>query len=141
MMENAEEPVSLRRSMDRLMADNQRADRARMDAILERMIGMEAALNVLRDEYDSGRTQTILVQEQQTHIFQKLTEFSARFIDHIEDEASERRLLNALMEKVTVHSERISVLDRLVWAVIGAGGVGAASAVGWAMNHVQSAAN
>lgn len=135
-----EDAASLRRRLDQEMAENQRADRARLDAMLSRMGGMETALNRLTADYEQVRRQTLTVQEQQTHIIERLTEFSARFVAHVDDEAAERTILRTIAETITQHGERISFLDRLLWAVIGAGGVGAASAVGWALSHVQGVA-
>ena len=129
----------MRRNMDFEITENQRADRARMDAMLARMAGMEAALDRLRKDYDTQNNYTLAVQEQQTEIIHKLTDFSARFVSHVEDEAAERAVLKAIAETITRHAERISVLDRMVWAVIGACGIFACGAVGWALNHVASA--
>ena len=127
-------------TFDQELAENQRADRARVDIMLNRMATMEAAMNGLEMAYQQQHTQTLSVQEQQTEIIQRLTEFSVRFVNHIEDEAAERAVLKAIAETISRHAERISQLDRLVWASIGACGIGAAGAVGWALNHVAMSA-
>lgn len=130
--------LALAQHLDQEMTENARADRVRMDALLEKIAAMEAMLDRLRADYDAARHQTIAVQEQQTKIIEKLTDFSSRFVQHIEDESAERDLIKVIAEKVTIHSERISSLDRLLWAVIGACGVGFVGAVSRAISFIQS---
>lgn len=134
----ADDLLVARRAFDQELSENQRADRARMDAILQRLGNVESSLSILRQTHDSVQDHAVGIQERQTEIIEKLTDFAVRFSLHVESENHDRALFAAIAEKVVVHSERITALERLLWWVIGAGGMAAMAAVGWVVNYLQS---
>lgn len=134
----ADDLLVARRAFDQELSENQRADRARMDAILQRLGSVESSLIILRQTHDSVQDHAVGIQERQTEIIEKLTDFAVRFSLHVESENHDRALFAAIAEKVVVHSERITALERLLWWVIGAGGMAAMAAVGWVVNYLQS---
>lgn len=134
----ADDLLIARRAFDQELSENQRADRARMDAILQRLGSVESSLIVLRQTHDSVQSHAVEIQQRQTEIIEKLADFAVRFSLHVETESQERAIFTAIAEKVIVHAERITALERLLWWVIGAGGMAAMAAVGWVVNYLQS---
>lgn len=120
------------------IAENQRADRARMDAILQRLGSVESSLAILRQTHDTVQGHAVEIQQRQTEIIEKLADFAVRFSIHVETESHERAIFTTIAEKVVVHSERITALERLLWWTIGAGGMASMAAIGWVVNYLQA---
>lgn len=133
-----EDAASLRRRMDQALAENARQDWVQICEMLERLARMESVIQHLGDEARTARQQTLAVQVAQNSIIEKLTEFSARFVAHVEDEAQERSLFQTLADRVSAHAARITGLERLFWALAGASGTVALAAVGWALELLKT---
>ena len=106
-MEDLENTITLRRKIDKDIVDNQREDRRRLDEVVSRLSNTDARLASMQDEFLIMREFGSRVQDVQTDIVERLTALSEqvialskRFIEHIEEEDEERRMMKAIAEQL-----------------------------------------
>ena len=105
-----DEAITLRRRIDDEMSETLREYRGRIADDIERLGRIDEALTLL----------------------------SARFVAHIEDESSERALLQEMTRIVAAHSERLTVMERMqvaLWSVVGTVSTGG---VVWVIGHLST---
>lgn len=133
---SADEAVTLRRQLDQQFSETLRDYYTRQCDVSDRLARIDETLSQLKIDFDAGRQSRMTIQEQQTSIHERLTNLSARFIDHINDESAERALLQEMTRTVAAHSERLTVLERMqiaLWSVVGTVTTGG---VGWVIGHL-----
>jgi hypothetical protein len=133
-----EEVKTLRRRIDDDMAQTLKEYRDRISSISERLTRIDESLTNLKTDFMVGREARLTIQEYQTSIVERLAGLSSRFILHIEEETTERILLQEMTKQLSVHNERLKGLDRLgvsIWSVIGTMSIGV---VAWIINHITT---
>lgn len=71
------------------------------------------------------------IAERQVDVQSQLTMLSQRFVDHIEEESGERKLLQAVASQLEIHTMQLSWIERMQYALWGAVGMLAAGGAGW----------
>jgi archaellum component FlaC len=99
-----------RRAIDAELSENMRDYRNRQNDVAERLARVDEALKQLRIEFDAGRQSRLTIQEQQTGILERLTNLSSRLMEHLTEEAQERKLINETARAVALQGERINAI-------------------------------
>lgn len=135
-----EDAITLRRRMDDQFADAIRDYQKQQQEMAERLARIDEALSHLKVEFDAGRQSRTNIQEIQTTISERLTALASRFIEHINDESSERALLQEMTRTVAAHSERLTTLERMQIALGSVVATLATSGVVWIIGHLTVSA-
>lgn len=105
----ADESMYLRRQMDQALIGAQEKHWNKMTEIVERQITIES----------------------------ELTALSTRFVEHIDDERNELKMLHDATERLVDHTVRIDMLERMQYALWGALGTLSFGGVGWVIAHLS----
>lgn len=152
MSDELENTITLRQKIDKDIVDNQREDRRRLDEVVSRLSNADARLASMQDEFLIMREFGSRVQDVQTDIIERLTALSEqlialskRFIEHIEEEDEERRMMKAIAEqlKETViqlkeNSIRTNYLERGIVLLTTACTAVVTGGVGWIIHHLSN---
>ena len=150
-MEDLENTVTLRRKIDKDIVDNQREDRRRLDDVISRLSNADARLAYMQDEFLIMREFGSRVQDVQTDIVERLTALSEqfialsrRFIEHIEEEDEERRMMKSIADQLKEtaiqlkeNSIRTNYLERGIVLLTTACTAVATGGVGWIIHHLS----
>lgn len=152
MSDELENTITLRQKIDKDIVDNQREDRRRLDEVVSRLSNADARLASMQDEFLIMREFGSRVQDVQTDIIERLTALSEqlialskRFIEHIEEEDEERRMMKAIAEQLKEtaiqlkeNSIRTNYLERGIVLLTTACTAVVTGGVGWIIHHLSN---
>ena len=152
MSDELENTITLRQKIDKDIADNQREDRRRLDEVVSRLSNADARLASMQDEFLIMREFGSRVHDVQTDIVERLTALSEqlialskRFIEHIEEEDEERRMMKAIAEQLKEtaiqlkeNSIRTNYLERGIVLLTTACTAVVTGGVGWIIHHLSN---
>lgn len=81
------------------------------------------------------------IAERQVDVQSQLTTLSRRFVDHIEEESGERKLLQTVAAQLEIHTIQLSWIERMQYALWGAVGMLAAGGAGWIITFLGQRAS
>ncbi len=150
-MEDLENTTTLRRKIDKDIVENQREDRRRLDDVISRLSHADARLISMQDEFLIMREFGSRVQDVQVDIVERLTALSGqfvalstRFVEHIESEEDERRLIKEItcqLKETALQlkesSLRTNYLERGMVLLMTVGAACVTGGVGWIIHHLS----
>ncbi len=71
------------------------------------------------------------IVDRQDELYGLVSSLNESFIEHMQDEKSDRSLIIKMASEISAHSVQITALERMIWALIGAIGFMTISAVGY----------